>query len=101
MLSMPVLDAASSSSRSTKRPASMSLHAAQMPHGVAVTPVRQLRLLARIRAIVVLPTPRVPVSRYAWWMRPRDNEFASAVTTCSCPDSSAKDIGRHLRARTW
>ena len=101
MLSMPVLDAASSSSRSTKRPASMSLHAAQTPQGVAVTPVRQLRLLARMRAIVVLPTPRVPVSRYAWWMRPRDSELASAVTTCSWPESSPNVIGRHLRASTW
>ena len=77
------------------------VHAAQTPHGVAVTPVTQLRLLARMRAIVVLPTPRVPVSRYAWWMRPRDSELASAVTTCSWPDSSANVIGRHLRARTW
>ena len=33
--------------------------------GVAVTPLTQLRLLARMRAMVVLPTPRVPVSRYA------------------------------------
>ncbi len=64
MSSMPVFDAASSSRRSTKRPASMSTHAAQVPQGVAVTPlVMQFRLLARMRAIVVLPTPRVPVSR--------------------------------------
>ena len=49
MLSMPVFDAASSSSRSTKRPASMSMHAAQVPHGVAVMPlVMQLRLFARM-----------------------------------------------------
>ena len=34
MLSMPVFDAASSSSRSTKRPASMSTQAAHTPHGV-------------------------------------------------------------------
>ena len=66
MLSMPVFDAASSSSRSTKRPASISVQAAHVPHGVAVTPlVMQLRLFAKMRAIVVLPTPRVPVSRYA------------------------------------
>jgi hypothetical protein len=26
--------------------------------------------LAKMRAIVVLPTPRVPVNRKAWWMRP-------------------------------
>ena len=33
------------------------------PHGSAPTPVSQFRLLARMRAMVVLPTPRVPVSR--------------------------------------
>ena len=63
MFSTPVFDAASSSSRSTKRPASMSTQASHTPQGVAVTPVAQFRLLARMRAIVVLPTPRVPVSR--------------------------------------
>ena len=39
MLSMPVFDAASSSSRSTNRPASISVQAAQTPHGVAVIEV--------------------------------------------------------------
>jgi DNA polymerase-3 subunit gamma/tau len=56
-------DAASSSIRSTKRPSSMATHAAHAPHGSAVTPVSQFSDFARIRAIVVLPTPRVPVSR--------------------------------------
>ena len=65
MLSMPVFDAASSSSRSTNRPASISTHAGQTPQGVGVTPLMQLRLFARMRAIVVLPMPRVPVNRYA------------------------------------
>ena len=63
MLSMPVDDAASSSIRSTKRPSSTAVHALHTPQGVAVMPVSQLSDLARIRAIVVLPTPRVPVSR--------------------------------------
>jgi hypothetical protein len=51
-----------------KRPASMSRQAAHAPHGCAVMPPLpsgpvQLSDLARIRAIVVLPTPRVPVKR--------------------------------------
>ena len=58
-----VLVAASTSSRSTKRPASISVQAEQTPHGVAVTPASQLNDLARMRASVVLPTPRVPVNR--------------------------------------
>ena len=46
---MPVFDAASSSRRSTKRPASISTHAAQVPQGSAVTPlVMQLRLFAKM-----------------------------------------------------
>jgi hypothetical protein len=36
---------------------------AHLPQGVAVTPVSQLSALARMRASVVLPTPRVPVNR--------------------------------------
>jgi hypothetical protein len=54
MLSMPVFDAASSSRRSTKRPASISVHAAQMPQGVGVTPgdaVEALREDARDRRL--------------------------------------------------
>ena len=58
-----VLDAASTSSKSTKRPLSISVHAEQTPQGSAVMPVSQLRALARMRARVVLPTPRVPVNR--------------------------------------
>ncbi len=60
-----VLVAASTSIRSTKRPASISRQLEHFPHGVAVIPVSQLSALARIRASVVLPTPRVPVKRYA------------------------------------
>ena len=47
----------------------MSVQAPHFPHGSALTPVSQLSDLAKIRAIVVLPTPRVPVNRNAWWMR--------------------------------
>ena len=63
MASTPLFEAASSSIRSTKRPPSISVHAAQRPHGVAVTPVSQLSALPTMRASVVLPTPRVPVKR--------------------------------------
>ena len=90
---MPVFDAASSSSRSTKRPASMSMHAAQMPQGVGVTPVTQLRLFARMRAIVVLPTPRVPVSRYAWCSRPRVERVGERRDDVLLPD----ELGERLR----
>jgi len=76
---------------------------AQAPHspqGFDDTPRSQLSDLAKIRAIVVLPTPRVPVKRKAWWMRPESSAFTSARRTWSCPTSSSKLRGRHLRART-
>jgi hypothetical protein len=66
-----VREAASTSMRSTNRPASISVQAAHTPHGSAVTSVfdasarMQLRHFAKMRAIVVLPTPRVPVNRKA------------------------------------
>ena len=41
----------------------VSVQAAHWPQGFDVMPVSQLRLLARMREIVVLPTPRVPVNR--------------------------------------
>ena len=58
-----VLEAASSSIRSTKRPASISMQAEHRPQGDALTPVSQFSALAMTRASVVLPTPRVPVIR--------------------------------------
>jgi hypothetical protein len=63
MLSTCVLDAASNSSKSTKLPLSMLIQAEHVPHGVGVTPISQFNALERMRAIVVLPTPRVPVNR--------------------------------------
>jgi hypothetical protein len=39
------------------------VQARHLPHGCAVMPVSQLIALARMRASVVLPTPRVPVKR--------------------------------------
>jgi hypothetical protein len=49
----------------------LSTHAAQVPSGSAVTPVgdvaafSQFRHIAKMRAMVVLPTPRVQVKRNA------------------------------------
>ena len=44
-------------------PSSISRQTEHRPQGVELTPVSQFRHLAMIRAIVVLPTPRVPVNR--------------------------------------
>jgi len=77
------------------------VQALHLPQGSGVMPDSQFRHLARIRASVVLPTPRVPVKRYAWCSRCSVSAWRSAFTTCSCPTKLAKSRGRHLRARTW
>src|SRR5258708_39797311 len=53
-----------------------------------------------IRAVVVLPTPRTPVRMKEWAMRPVEMAFERVRTSASCPISSAKVVGRYLRART-
>src|SRR4029077_16802789 len=60
----------------------------------------QLSPRARIRAVVVFPTPRTPVRMNACAMRPVANAFDRVRTIASCPISSAKVEGRYLRART-
>src|SRR5215467_15538162 len=69
MLSTPVFDAASISKTSIDLPAAISWHEGHVLSGVIVGPFSQLRPFARIRAVVVLPTPRGPEKRYAWPIR--------------------------------
>ena len=60
-----VREAASTSIKSTKRPSVISTQLEHTPQGVELTPSSQLRQRAKIRAMVVLPTPRVPANKYA------------------------------------
>src|SRR5882672_6325722 len=85
---------------SRELPLRISTPAAHSPHGSAVGPFSQLRHRARIRAAVVLPTPRIPVNKNACAIRPRFNASPRVRVTCSCPTSSEKRSGRHLRAST-
>jgi predicted transposase YbfD/YdcC len=48
--------------------------------------------------VVVLPTPRTPVSMKAWAMRPVAKAFFSVRTMASWPIRSSKVRGRYLRA---
>src|SRR3546814_14423452 len=81
-----------------RSPSSTSLHADQTPQGSALTPISQFRHLATMRASVVLPTPRVPVSRIAGCSLSPANACDSALTTCPCPITSDNMRGRYLRA---
>ena len=58
-----VRDAASTSIKSTKRPSLISVQLEQVPQGSELMPLSQFKHLANIRAMVVLPTPRVPVNK--------------------------------------
>ena len=103
--SMPVCEAASISITSICRPSAIARHGSHTLHGVIVGPPcpsgpMQLSALAISRAVEVLPTPRTPVSRKAWAMRPRSIALASVFTIASWPISSAKVCGRYLRAST-
>src|SRR5438874_9045970 len=83
------------------RPSAISIHASQTPHGSPVGPFTQFSARARIRAVVVLPTPRGPANTNAWAIRPLAIAFLSVRVTAGCPTTSSNCCGRHFRARTW
>ena len=83
----------------------MATQLSQTPHGFTVGPPRpsgpmQFRARAMMRAVVVLPMPRVPVSTKAWAMRPAAMALDRVRTIASCPIIAVKSAGRYLRART-
>src|SRR3972149_2398877 len=96
-----VLEAASTSRQSRERPAAISAHGWQVPQGVGVGPWAQLRALARMRAVVVLPTPRGPAKRKAWATRSVAMAFLRVSVTFRWPTTWSKTCGRHRRAMTW
>ncbi len=111
MLSTPVFEAPSISWTSRLRPSAISRQESQalarsssvrVEQGLAVGPgaFAQLSALARIRAVVVFPTPRAPERRKAWPIFPRSRAFRSVRVTFVCPTTSSNDVGRYLRART-
>ena len=59
-----------------------------------------MRARAMMRAVVVLPTPRTPVSTKACASRPLAIALVSVRTMASWPISSRKLVGRYLRAST-
>src|SRR5438445_2874057 len=99
--STPRFDAASSSTTSRFTvPPQIRVHESHSPHGSPAAERRsQLSAIARIRAAVVLPTPRGPAKRYPcatrfWATAPR-----SAAPTWSWTMRSAKRRGRYFLAR--
>jgi hypothetical protein len=103
--STPVLLAASTSITSRKLPLFIDLHGEQLLHiskaGSFLFPsATQFRAFAIILAVVVLPTPLMPVRRKACANLPLFRELLKVFTSVSCPISSLKSFGRYLRAKT-
>ena len=56
-------------------------------------PCAQLSALARMRAVVVLPTPRAPESRKAWPMRPDAERVLQRARDGRLPDDLVEGLG--------
>ncbi|CAB4909442.1 unannotated protein [freshwater metagenome] len=108
MSSTELFEAASISTTSIDVASAIDRHASQWPHGAVVGPGRrsvsgidgspwQFRHAARIFAMDVLPVPREPTNRYAWWTLSCSIAFESVRTTCSWPTTSANERGRWRR----
>ena len=82
------------------RPSAISTQASQTPHGSAVGPCSQFSARARMRAVVVLPTPRGPEKTNDCAIRFAPMALRSVWVTPRCPMTSSNRCGRHLRART-
>ena len=83
MSSMPRFDAPSISRTSIAAPRVISVHGVHTLHGVGAGPFSQLSAFESTRAAVVFPTPRIPVKRYAWWIRSASIAFFNVRVTCS------------------
>ena len=93
-LSTCVLVAASISKTSMSRPSAISMQASQTPQGSAVGPFSQFSARARMRAVVVLPTPRGPEKTNDCAIR-----LAAMALRSVCGDAAlADDVIEPLRA---
>src|SRR3954451_1205283 len=97
MSSTELFDAASISMTSSEFALAIETHDSHTPQGLVVGPSTQFRQAARILAIEVLPVPREPTNRYAWWTLPCSTALDRVRTTCSWPTRSAKVRGRWRR----
>src|SRR4051795_6946678 len=97
MSSTELFDAASISITSSELAPAIDTHDSHVPHGSIVGPRSQFRQAARILAIDVLPVPREPTKRFAWWTLPCSTALRRVRTTCSWPTTSAKVRGRWRR----
>ena len=65
-------------------------------HGFPSCKLRQLKLFARIRALVVFPVPRDPVKIYACPVCPFFRLLRKIFTIKSCPTTESQSFGRYF-----
>ena len=84
MSSTPLLDAASSSWMQYERPSAKDTQDSHSPQGSMSGPgCEQFIVLAKMRAVLVLPTPRGPQNRYACASWPLRMEFFRVLAILS------------------
>ena len=99
--STPLFEAASSSWIQYERPSANERHDSHVPHGsMSSEGLEQLIIFAKIRAVVVLPTPRGPQKRYAWASCPLRIEFLRVWAILSCPIRVPNESGLYFLAET-
>ena len=97
MSSTELFDAASISTTSSEVPLRIARAAGLSGSKSALGPPSAFRAQARSFAIDVLPVPREPTNRYAWWTWPSSMALRSVLTMCSWPTTESKVRGRWRR----
>ena len=98
--SIPLFEAPSISKTSKFLYSVISSHIVHLLHGFPFFESLQLSPLARIRAVVVFPTPRGPVNIYPCPTRSFLKALTRVFVTCSCPTTSKKFCGRYFSDKT-
>lgn len=60
-----------------------------------------MRILAKARAVLVLPVPRGPANRYAWATLPSATSRVNVSVIWDWPMISLNRCGRYLRYSAW
>src|SRR4051794_2328692 len=97
MSSTELLEAASISTTSSELPARIALEIGFSGSKSTREPPSAFSAQARSLAMLVLPVPREPTNRYAWWTLSSSIALRSVRTMCSWPTTWSKLRGRWRR----
>ena len=97
MSSTELFEAASISTTSSDAPAMIARAVGESGSKSERAPPSAFRAQASSFAMDVLPVPREPTNRYAWWTLSSSIAFRSVLTMCSWPTTESKVRGRWRR----